>query len=399
MTTLISLVGEQPLPNIFAAVGLKAQRHVLISTGDMEPIRLRTERVLRQLLPEAKFDHSVISAYDLDEARAVTERYCADDKTVVNVTGGTKLMAIGALQAAYSARAAVIYVDTANGQIRLISSGANTPFQPRQDRLPLPDVDIGTQLAVYGMKIAKCRHAIEPDEAAFLRLVSSYSLAWNVILRGVAIHDERHVGRRQQPPQSQFEPRTQPPTLSCETTEYAPLQVIVNDRSPFTRQILELLEQLRNSGVVRRFRWDDGMLQILLVNPKWLPFFQQYGYWLETFVHLMAVAAGFPEVLSQVKVEWEDSGVENEIDVILRSHSRLLLISCKAGVIDRVTKDALNELATLARFAGGLFAQKAFVMRLGASESFRLRAKELGIALLPLDGKTLGKKLVALRAI
>lgn len=91
MTTLLALVGEQPMPVLLPDRFLQPERTLLICTAKSRPV---AQRLLR-LLPHAAIEET--EPYELAAILArLGELAPADQPTLVNLTGGTKMMMLGA---------------------------------------------------------------------------------------------------------------------------------------------------------------------------------------------------------------------------------------------------------------------------------------------------------------
>ena len=91
MTTLLSLVGEQPMPVLLPDRFLRPERTLLIGTERSRPVAKR----LLHLLPHATIEET--DPYDLPKIlMRLAELAPADAPMLVNLTGGTKMMMLGA---------------------------------------------------------------------------------------------------------------------------------------------------------------------------------------------------------------------------------------------------------------------------------------------------------------
>ncbi|WP_297444500.1 DUF1887 family CARF protein [Desulfurobacterium sp.] len=90
---------------------------------------------------------------------------------------------------------------------------------------------------------------------------------------------------------------------------------------------------------------------------KYLVFDEGYlrGKWFEEFVFLKLIERGFYDVHIGVVINWYDSDVVNEIDVIAVKNNRLHLFSCKTGKNINVFSKHLYELHELTKRIGGDF--------------------------------------------
>jgi hypothetical protein len=119
---LISLVGEQPIPNLLAARALRPATVVWACSQRTEPIAER----LCTLLPSGVCAHDplLLPAYNAEQARqtleAYVDRHCAGAEVLLNLTGGTKPMAWAALLLAAARDLPFVYLQT-EGQQMLLS--------------------------------------------------------------------------------------------------------------------------------------------------------------------------------------------------------------------------------------------------------------------------------------
>lgn len=135
MQVMLSLVGEQPAPNLLPLRFLKPSDVVFVATE-------RTKQVSANLAPLARgtnVHHCPVHPYRVAEIRRVLDEFITThgwraQNLVFNVTGGTKPMALAAFGLAQELRAQVVYFQTegntsllyryewaANGALTLVS--------------------------------------------------------------------------------------------------------------------------------------------------------------------------------------------------------------------------------------------------------------------------------------
>ena len=123
-TAMVSLVGEQPAPNLLPARYLKPDLMILVHTD-------RTARVaqnLRGLLePEIRCETCKVPPYSIADAFIQLEE-CLKDKasgheTIFNLTGGTKTMVLAAFHLARGAGSLFIYLQTEGNRSLLYKYG------------------------------------------------------------------------------------------------------------------------------------------------------------------------------------------------------------------------------------------------------------------------------------
>lgn len=115
--TLIQLISEQTIPNLLPILRLRPQHFVHLWTPKTETQAKQLEEVIRILAPG-----SGLKTVELSEMPRMTESYEkvieeigaveAGSQAVVNFTGGTKLMSIGAYAAALAKGVPSLYVHT-----------------------------------------------------------------------------------------------------------------------------------------------------------------------------------------------------------------------------------------------------------------------------------------------
>ena len=111
MTTLLSLIGEQPIPNLLPVRALQPDENILVYTGRTKPVARR----LRKLISgssDLKNDLQV-APYDFEGAlRAMQRRLEGVPDVIFNLTGGTKMMALAAYALASQRQANFVYLES-----------------------------------------------------------------------------------------------------------------------------------------------------------------------------------------------------------------------------------------------------------------------------------------------
>jgi len=113
MTTLIQLIGAQPLPNLLPWLHLKPDQTMLIYTPQTDQVRQRIESVIGQC-------HSIrCDAYDIESLVKALDAELASQQNsdlIFNLTGGTKAMVLAANQVAMKRGALVVYLESERTQ-------------------------------------------------------------------------------------------------------------------------------------------------------------------------------------------------------------------------------------------------------------------------------------------
>jgi len=167
MTLLLSLLGEQPIPNLiplwhsteFTATRFAATQTTL-PVAQMLTEAIRKDPQLKHLKVEEPL---ILEAYDLGQARsrlvAALAEYQAQGIPVrLNLTGGTKLMSLAALQAAYGTGVPLLYVTTEQNQIiHYQSDGSETSREPIQVQ-----ISVAQYLSAHGLEVSD-NQAFDPN--------------------------------------------------------------------------------------------------------------------------------------------------------------------------------------------------------------------------------------------
>lgn len=117
-TTMVSLVGEQPVPNLLALLHARPRVAVLVCTKRTKALAER----LRSVLEERKRQHGIsveepveVDPYDMADIETKLRMFIekgtrAPEEVVFNLTGGTKPMALTAYRLAERFSCPFLYV-------------------------------------------------------------------------------------------------------------------------------------------------------------------------------------------------------------------------------------------------------------------------------------------------
>src|SRR5690242_20449636 len=115
---LLSLVGEQPIPNLLPHLYLHPEQTFLVYTDFSKTVALRLQKILPNALPI----RLKASPYRLDQILAELETLCAGiEDLAFHVTGGTKPMALAAFSLAAQSARPVHYLKSEGGKNLLYS--------------------------------------------------------------------------------------------------------------------------------------------------------------------------------------------------------------------------------------------------------------------------------------
>jgi Domain of unknown function (DUF1887) len=106
---LISLLGEQPIPNLLPALHLKPDQTILVYTRRTEAVAHRLVRIL----PNAHPEDLQASPYEIEKViQRLETLLVAGQDTCFNLTGGTKTMALAAYQVAARCGCPFVYLES-----------------------------------------------------------------------------------------------------------------------------------------------------------------------------------------------------------------------------------------------------------------------------------------------
>ncbi|MBZ0161060.1 MAG: DUF1887 family protein [bacterium] len=361
MHVLIAPVGEQATPNlipIFAA-GPGGYTTVQFLISDDPKIRSVAEN-LRQALKEDKQTSNVkvpdplsMDAWDLkkareDCARAITKY--SNGCVTVNLTGGTKIMSLGAYQAACATASPMVYVNTEAGElIRFDGHGARVAREAFTVKIP-----IGTQLRAAGREFngePQLARNIPHARREFVKwLVDNYDGAYERCLKRI-VAEMRNAHKR--------------PWLEETELAFCP-----------QGKGLEVLQRLAALNVVT---WNHEQCRIQATNKSAWGFLN--GGWVEAYALIALDESGlFDQVLGNVNIK----GFAGDIDVMVTRNGRLGIVECKTkGPYGEGVTAVIAKIRQYEAIFGGPYARAVFA--LASDENIRViqeASEQFGIGML-----------------
>lgn len=351
----IMLVSAQAAPNLLPALDpdLKPREAVLLVST---PMRERAD-ALERVLQEAKVrttrepldnehDYHALSARLLDLAASRGGQSIA-----LNVTGGTKLMALAAQSIAHEAGWPVFYVDVDTDEVIWIGANARPPHRLTEQ------LRLRHYLAAYGFDSEKREPPRLPP--------GHHDLIQTLLLQ---------IG-------SLEAPLAQLNWLTQQAQDRRSLSVELDDRQ---RDSIGLNTLLRNFEDADLLRVEAGRLSFSDTASR------DYvkGGWLER--HIFATVCQCKDDLGirdqAANLELKDRGsLSNELDIAFMARNRLFVIECKTARMDRPeapkANDTLFKLSEVSRRVGGLGARAMLASYRALREPERRLAKALGIEL------------------
>lgn len=307
----------------------------------------RRSSVLREALGSRYREYILRDARQqsiFDRLDAIRES-CGGQSLGLNLTGGTKLMALAAAEWAYACEVPAFYIDTETDQIVL-------PTRRGWEYVALPDLlDVKGLLAANGYMVESLEAGAVLDEqrkalVGMLELVCQGSQSAEMALRGLnacAQEAGRHADR-----------------VAKENVR----------PSPAWEKLLAFCEQ---AGMAHR---GQGWLSFPSEEARaWCN-----GIWFEKYVQMilyrLKAEGRITSWASSVQVR--NKAVPNEFDALFSVRNRLFMLECKTSVMSEPLRpDAmLYKLDALHRRAGGVFARAMLCSIFPLDPHARNRAEE-----------------------
>lgn len=349
----VLLVSAQAAPNLLPALDpeLKPKAAVLLVSRKMTQKAKALEAVLRgngvkTSCVELEDEHDLKS---LEETILRIATGHEGKSIALNVTGGTKLMALAAQSVALAAGWSVFYVDIDTDEIIWLDRSS----APRKIAATLR---LAHYLQSYGFRLSEA-----PDRPSGNR---RHDELFKTLIPQIGSL-EKALGTLNYLAQQAQVQRSLSIALGNQQLDDPNLGALL--------RLFENADILKMSGSGAIFA-DEQALSF--ANGGWL---EQYMFRTVSSLH---GALGIRDKAANLTIE-DDSGVKNELDVAFILNNRLFIIECKTARMDRPgstkANDTLFKLAEISRRVGGLGtrAMLASYRRLGEAE--RRLAKALGI--------------------
>lgn len=281
-----------------------------------------------------------LNAYDyVNFKKSITDKLeNLDADTVLNVTGGTKLMALAAYEVFAEKQKTILYCNTENNEIIFL--------YPRIKTTSLDlTLTITDYLRAYGYELLETKtQNIKPEYIELFKQLSQN----NLIKRFVSFLDNYRS------------------KVSSDITVYT-----FQDRNEKFFTVQKTTSAVILFVGTKQYNFDDDKF----LKGEWLEYFIQWSLNKQNI---------FPEVGVKIRSAGD---VENEIDIVFIKNYQMHLISCKSGRRNDPNKD-IYELETLRNIAGGTFGKAYLVTSTPLTDRIKKRAEELKIKVFLLEDIT-----------
>lgn len=354
--THIVLVSAQAAPNLLPALdpALKPQEAILLVSEKMRTRADALEKVFRQsgvkttrIALEDEHDYARLETTLINLA---AER--DGQPMALNVTGGTKLMALAAQSIAQEAGWPVFYVDVDTDEVIWLGKHSASR-QPLTEQLKLRHYLMG-----YGYEVEGNIERPQPDTGVN-QLIDTLLL---------------QIGSLEQP-------LSQLNWLTQQAEDKKRLTIEMDEKQ---RDSIGLATLLRHFEEARVLTVQDGTIRYIDETRRSFA----KGGWLEHYVYnavcRLTGRLGIRDKASNLQVI-DAGGVKNELDVTFIARNRLFVVECKTARMDKPeapkANDTLFKLAETASRIGGLGTRKMLVSYRPLRDSEKKLAQALGIKL------------------
>lgn len=321
----LCLVSRQAMPNIIPALLYNPQKVVLITTKEEINTAKNISKVLHKYNIDCDLHNDLVSAYDLNSVSNAINKIIELNKgeiLTLNLTGGTKLMAIAAYELFRNHDMNIIYCDTYDESIIHFKKGKFEVEKYNGIR-----ISVENYLIAYGFKPNNAQNKSKRFESIGLIKFISNNL-----------------------------------------NEYTKFSNAIRNSSNNYPQNFKLIRN--KEEIILRYK------QIQIFKSKKGNYQYLIGYWLEDLIFYL-IRSKFPNIDIEKNYNiLSKSDSPNEIDIIFTKNGKLYLISCKTG---KFNKMHLFELEGLRNLAGGTFGKAYLVTISNVSKPIQERANEMNI--------------------
>ena len=351
----VCIVSDQPIPNYVPVLDntFRPREVILLVTERMRAkadalahtLKTRCGVKTRQIAIASEYDMQEMEDKVLGELIALDE---AKENIALNLTGGTKLMAIAAYRTFHDAGYPAFYFTATSNEVLLLDNNERLTLQP-------PKIKIEDYLRLHGYQIAannQLQHSVPRERQAIgEELVQRHQYYTDAI---TALNGIISTGRAQNRKTLTF----------TQNETWGALDDLID--------LLARYDLLKTDGDKITFTDEDSLRY---ANGGWL---EEYTF------HLAASLPDIQDIALNVQIENAGNPHQpNELDIAILSHNILFVLECKTANLkaDEKTQNALYKLESLKKL-GGLRTQTAFISYRKLQPETRDRAKGAGIEII-----------------
>lgn len=403
-TTLIQIVSEQTMQNILPALALKPNKLFHLCTEKMMPKSAHIVEALRQTGTKINMENINLAAVPtISEVSKLIQVLDEEIRksgatSVVNFTGGTKIMSIGAHQGACAAKIPSLYVDTEHGTF--IDGNSGTPITEIIGG-DLSFTSLQRELSIDILSRANGAGNASPGKGyKHLSELANYLLknrkdektAWEAIYGKNGLASSLP---NKKSPKDYLNLIEKPINLSPKLIELAQSAGIIERRNAnaylaLTSEIKQKLLDLDSKYDYKKGRFHadwhfENFFKSIEPIEEVMRIFS--GAWWEVVVAEAIENSGlFRDIRWSANVGFKKQGTRMEEDILAIRGVNLAYFSCKRGGDKSKLSRLLEEVDASARRIGGAFAEKYLAIYIEPSgiqkTKLEHRAKQLNIKIL-----------------
>jgi hypothetical protein len=320
------LFGEQRMPSLLGIRQFESKRHIFVNSSEYPAACMQV------FIDKEGFDELPVDPWDARAVHKQIIRYArklpANTRIGINLTGGTKLMFVGALSAAREIGAVPFYFDSRNHRVTFIDSLRSASIRP------IDSVETFLLLNGDGLRLSESG------------MLNEFSSDRRLLTETLWMHRDR-IARHYKELSNINDWHEKLRNKNAELTTF---------KFECNGLVFELHENMDatvvGKGLNLRFENWPGF-------PKYL-----CGGWFEEYVYLQCKpyedAGIIKDLRINVELSLERENVRlqnnwntsfNELDIVFTDGHALYIAECKAG---NVTQEQIMKLQNLVRFYGGV---------------------------------------------
>lgn len=345
---VIHLLGEQVMPVFFALRQFPGGRHVILTTRDYLGEVQRLSKVT-ELEPDATLIGNPFKPAETRKAiAALVDGMPSGARVAVNMTGGTKLMFAGALNACWELGLDPFYFEIKNHNVIFLRDGSQVPF------VGISDVEDFLRAGDF-RTVSPGRWPAEPESIENRRLPATQDMWQRRDALRALYRDKNFLA------------------FSHQYERHYPRQE--RDSLPFSFTLSDSVASLNEGGSTKLvLRGKD----IPVPKRGLFPFLA--GGWLEEYVYSLLRPLEVEGVIRDVRVGFEagfrqesskkHENLAQEFDCMFTDGKRLWIVECKAGP---VKQEAIQKLENNLRLYGGIAARGVLISSFPLTEANQSR--------------------------
>lgn len=354
---LVNLFDSHNQGSLLAIDKLKPEKVIYIIDYDLYNIFKEVENYEKGAYSNIKFENYVIDSKNIDDVKKIINELPVND-TIVNITGGHRVLALILLNEAVNLGFHTIYIDILNKFIYEFGENINI------NKIEFKDINLdtmfkltGTDLLADSTILSEKEDIIDITKKIYDNLDIWYRYKKKLYDNTIFIHNCYNVNK---------------------------ISIKQDNLNEEEKEIIKLclLYLKKKKGIIYNNVGNEIEVEFLKSYLK--AFIFKSGTWLEVLTNIVVKEISeVDEVKSGVIFLWNECNkrVKNELDVIAVKDSVFICISCKDS--EKYDEDALNELEVYSERIGGSSVKKILVATKPPCKQCVIeRAKAMGINLI-----------------